>query len=128
MRTQRLPSHGKEVERRVGSITGQIMKTQDVVSQRGQTESMARKPPLRWRQALQILAVLLCLVVVLHAVTNEHVQRARGPLRALAGRHRIALGGAAATSAAPVPDGVRLLTGDLITEATLLTTLIQDTQ
>ena len=43
------------------------MKTQDVVSQRGQTGSMAPKPPLRWRQALQSLAVLLCLVVVLHA-------------------------------------------------------------
>src|SRR5262249_24464556 len=30
-------------------------------------ESMTRKPPLRWRLALQIFALLLCLVVCLHA-------------------------------------------------------------
>ena len=67
-------------------------------------------------------------LVVLHAVTNEPVQHARGPLRALAARHRVALGGAAAASRAPVPDSVQLLTGDLIDEATLLTTLVQDAQ
>jgi methanogenic corrinoid protein MtbC1 len=66
-------------------------------------------------------------LVVLHAVTNEHVQDARAPLRALAGRHRVALGGAAATRA-PVPDSVQLLTGDLIAEATLVTTLVQNAQ
>jgi DNA-binding transcriptional MerR regulator len=67
-------------------------------------------------------------LVVLHAVTDDHVEHAVESLRALAGRHRVALGGAAATSGAPVPDGVRLLTGDLIAEATLLTTLVQDSQ
>src|SRR5215467_12500977 len=67
MRAQRRPSHRREVERRVGSTTGQSMQTQDVVSQCGQTGSMAPKPPLRWHQALQILAALLCLVVVLYA-------------------------------------------------------------
>jgi DNA-binding transcriptional MerR regulator len=67
-------------------------------------------------------------IVVLHAVTVEHLEHAGESLRALAGRHRVALGGAAAASGAQVPDGIRLLTGDLITEATLLTTLIQGTQ
>src|SRR5262245_21380046 len=43
------------------------MKTQDVVLQRGKTESMAWQPPLRWCQVLQILAFLLCLVVFLQA-------------------------------------------------------------
>src|SRR5262245_37714765 len=43
------------------------MKPQDNVAQRGKTASMAWQPPLRWCQALQILALLLCLVVVLHA-------------------------------------------------------------
>ena len=67
-------------------------------------------------------------LVVLHAVTDEHVQHAVEPLRALAGRHRVALGGAAAASGAPVPNRVQLLTGDLIAEATLVTTLVQDAQ
>ena len=67
-------------------------------------------------------------LVVLHAVTAEHVQLAVESLRALAGRHRVALGGAAAASGTPVPDRVRLLTGDLIAEATLVTTLVQNAQ
>jgi MerR family transcriptional regulator, light-induced transcriptional regulator len=67
-------------------------------------------------------------LVVLHAVTDEHVQHAVESLRALAGRHRVALGGAAAASGAPVPDRVQLLTGDLIAEATLVTTRVQDAQ
>ena len=43
------------------------MKTQDDVAQREKTGYMARKPPLQWRQALQSLALLLCLVVFLHS-------------------------------------------------------------
>jgi DNA-binding transcriptional MerR regulator len=67
-------------------------------------------------------------LVALHAVTDEHVQHGAESLRALASRHRVALGGAAAASGARVPDRVRLLTGDLIAEATLVTTLVQDAQ
>jgi lysylphosphatidylglycerol synthetase-like protein (DUF2156 family) len=61
------PSHGTEAERRVDSTTGQIMKTQEVVPQCGQIGHTERRAPIQWRQALQLLAVLLCLVVFLHA-------------------------------------------------------------
>jgi len=67
-------------------------------------------------------------LVVLYAVTDERVQHAVESLGALASRHRVALGGAGASSGARVPDGVRLLTGDLIAEATLVTKLVQDAQ
>ena len=63
-----------------------------------------------------------------HAVTANTSSTPSSQLRALAGRHPVALGGAAAASGAPVPDRVRLLTGDLIAEATLVTTLVQDAQ
>jgi MerR family transcriptional regulator, light-induced transcriptional regulator len=67
-------------------------------------------------------------IVVLHAITDHHLQHAAESLRALARHHRVALGGAAATPGAPIPDGVQLLTGDLTAEATQLTTRAQDTQ
>jgi DNA-binding transcriptional MerR regulator len=65
-------------------------------------------------------------LVVLYAVTDERVQHAVESLGALASRHRVALGGAGASSGARVPEGVRLLTGDLIAEAALVSTLVQD--
>src|SRR5262249_14068659 len=43
------------------------MKTQEMVTQREKTGQTERRPPLRWRQALQSLALLLCPVVVLHS-------------------------------------------------------------
>jgi MerR family transcriptional regulator, light-induced transcriptional regulator len=67
-------------------------------------------------------------IVVLHAITDHHLQHAAESLRALARHHRVALGGAAATPGAPIPDGVQLLTGDLTAEATQLTTRAQNTQ
>ena len=62
-------------------------------------------------------------LVVLTAVTSERVQPVVEQLRRLADRHRLALGGGAAGSGALESDGVLMLTGDLIAEATLVTAL-----
>jgi len=67
IQTQMPPSHGIEAESRVNSTTGQRLETQEVVPQCGQTGHTERRAPIQWRQALQILAFLLCLVVFLHA-------------------------------------------------------------
>ena len=57
-------SHDTEAASRVDTPTGQHLETQEVVPQCGQTK---RRAPLQWHQALQIPALLLCLVVFLHA-------------------------------------------------------------
>ena len=62
-------------------------------------------------------------LVVLTAVTGERVQPVVEQLRRLADRHRLALGGGAAGNGALEPDGVLMLTGDLIADATLVTAL-----
>jgi MerR family transcriptional regulator, light-induced transcriptional regulator len=59
-------------------------------------------------------------MVVLHAVTEERVEPVVEEIRALAEHQRVALGGAAAQ--ADAPDGVLLLTGDVIAEATRVAT------
>jgi MerR family transcriptional regulator, light-induced transcriptional regulator len=65
-------------------------------------------------------------LVVLSAVTRERVRPVVGQLRGLAARRRLALGGAAAASGLPKSDGVLLLTGDPIAEATRVTTPARD--
>lgn len=65
-------------------------------------------------------------LVVLHAATADRVTPAVEPLRALAARHRVALAGPGAGTAVPEPEGLLLLTGDPITEAARVTTLVQD--
>ena len=62
-------------------------------------------------------------LVVLTAVTSERVQPVVEPLRQLADRHRLALGGGAVGNGALESDGVLMLTGDLIADATLVTAL-----
>jgi MerR family transcriptional regulator, light-induced transcriptional regulator len=57
-------------------------------------------------------------LVVLHAVSGERVRPVLEPLRALARRHRVALGGAAAASGVLDGDDVLLFAGDAIAEAT----------
>jgi len=64
-------------------------------------------------------------LVVLTAVNSQRVQPILTKLRALAGRHLLALGGAAAENAALVTGGVLALTGDPIAEAARVTTLAQ---
>ena len=66
-------------------------------------------------------------LVVLSAVTSERVQPVVEQLRRLADRHRVALGGGgAAGNGALESDGVLVLTGDLIADATLVTALARD--
>jgi DNA-binding transcriptional MerR regulator len=62
-------------------------------------------------------------LVVLHAVAGERVEPVAEQLRAIAGRHRVALGGAAAATGALADDGVLLLSGDVIAEATRVSSL-----
>ena len=62
-------------------------------------------------------------LVVLTAVTSERVQPVAEPLRQLADRHRLALGGGAVGNGDLESDGVLMLTGDLIADATLATAL-----
>src|SRR4051812_11833333 len=62
-------------------------------------------------------------LVVLSAVSAERVRPSVERLRELAAHQRVALGGAAATSGVLESEGVLMLTGDLIAEATLVTTL-----
>ena len=64
-------------------------------------------------------------LVVLAAVSSERVEPVLAQLRALAGRHRLALGGAAAGNGALEASGVLALTGDPIAEAARVTTLVQ---
>jgi MerR family transcriptional regulator, light-induced transcriptional regulator len=63
-------------------------------------------------------------LVVLVAVSSERVQPVLAQLRALAGRHRLALGGGAAENGALEASGVLELTGDPIAEAARVTTLV----
>ena len=65
-------------------------------------------------------------LVVLTAVTSERVQPVVEQLRRLAAHHRLALGGGAAGNGALESDGVLMLTGDLIADATLVTALARD--
>jgi DNA-binding transcriptional MerR regulator len=66
-------------------------------------------------------------LVVLHTVSAERVEPVAAALRELAGRRRVALGGAATRDGAPAPEGVLLLTGDPIAEAARVTALTQGT-
>ena len=63
-------------------------------------------------------------LVVLTAVSNERVQPVLAQLQALAGRHRLALGGAAAANAALDAGDALALSGDPIAEAARVTTLV----
>jgi DNA-binding transcriptional MerR regulator len=63
-------------------------------------------------------------LVVLTAVSSERVEPVETQLRALAGRHRLALGGAAAGNDA-LTGGALALSGDPIAEAARVTTLVQ---
>jgi len=64
-------------------------------------------------------------LIVLNAVTDESVRPLVTQLGALAGRHRLALGGAGARNGALEANGVLALTGDPIAAATNVTTLVQ---
>jgi DNA-binding transcriptional MerR regulator len=64
-------------------------------------------------------------LVVLNAVTDESVRPLVTQLRALAGRHQLALGGAGARNGALEANGVLALTGDPIAAATNVTTLVR---
>jgi hypothetical protein len=63
--------------------------------------------------------------VVLAAASSERVEPVVTQLRALAGRHRLALAGAAAGNDAPEASGALALPGDPIAEAAHVTTLVQ---
>jgi MerR family transcriptional regulator, light-induced transcriptional regulator len=63
-------------------------------------------------------------VVVLNAVSRERVRPVLPQLRALAQRHTVALGGAAAEDRTLEKNGILALSGDPTTEAARLTTLI----
>jgi DNA-binding transcriptional MerR regulator len=65
-------------------------------------------------------------IVVLVAVSSDRVQPVLAQLRALAGRHRLALGGGAVANGALQPSGVLELTGDPLAEAARVTTLVQE--
>src|SRR4051812_24226549 len=65
-------------------------------------------------------------LVVLSAVSGERVQATAEQLRGLAATQRLALGGAAAVSGAPEPEGALMLTGDPIAEARLVTALARE--
>jgi hypothetical protein len=64
-------------------------------------------------------------LVVLAAVSSERVEPVVTQLRALAGRHRLALGGAAAGNGSPEVSGALALPGDPIAEAARVATLVQ---
>jgi DNA-binding transcriptional MerR regulator len=65
-------------------------------------------------------------LVVLAAASSERVEPVVTQLRALAGRHRLALGGAAAGYDGLEASGALALSGDPIAEATRVTTLVQN--
>jgi DNA-binding transcriptional MerR regulator len=62
--------------------------------------------------------------VVLHSVDGDRVREAAEPLRILATRRRVAVGGAAARDDGLLSDVVLRLTGDVIAEARRITTLV----
>ena len=62
--------------------------------------------------------------MVLNAVSRERVRPVVPQLRALARRHTVALGGAAAEDRTLEKNGILALTGDPTAEAARLTTLI----
>jgi DNA-binding transcriptional MerR regulator len=64
-------------------------------------------------------------LVVLTAVSSERVEPVVTQLRALAGRHRLALAGAAAENGALEGSGTLVLSGDPVAEAARVTTLVQ---
>ena len=64
-------------------------------------------------------------LVVLTAVSTERVEPVVTQLQALAARHRLALGGAAAENGAPEASGALALSGDPVAEAARVTTLVQ---
>ena len=64
-------------------------------------------------------------LVVLAAASSERVEPIVTQLRALAGRHRLALGGAAAGNDALESSGALALSGDPVAEAARITTLVQ---
>jgi MerR family transcriptional regulator, light-induced transcriptional regulator len=64
-------------------------------------------------------------LVVLAATSSERVEPVVTQLRELAGRHRLALGGAAAGNDALQAGGALALSGDPIAEAARVTTLVQ---
>ena len=64
-------------------------------------------------------------LVVLTSVSSERVEPVVTQLRALAGRHRLALGGAAAGNGALEVSGALALSGDPMAEAARVTTLVQ---
>jgi MerR family transcriptional regulator, light-induced transcriptional regulator len=64
-------------------------------------------------------------LVALTAVSSERVEPVVAHLRALAGRHRLALGGAAAGNGALEASGALALSGDPVAEAARVTTLVQ---
>jgi DNA-binding transcriptional MerR regulator len=65
-------------------------------------------------------------LIVLSAVSGEHVQPHGAGLRGLAARQPLALGGGAAASGVLESEGVLMLTGDPIAEAALVSTLERD--
>ena len=67
-------------------------------------------------------------LVVLTAVNNERVLPILPQLQALTGRHRLALGGAAAAHGTLEGSNTLTLSGHPIAEATRVTTLIHDSQ
>jgi methanogenic corrinoid protein MtbC1 len=64
-------------------------------------------------------------LVVLAATSNERVEPVVTQLQELAGRHRLALGGAAAGHDALKDSGALALSGDPVAEATRVTALVQ---
>lgn len=64
-------------------------------------------------------------LVVLAAASSERVEPVVTQLQALAGRHRLALGGAAVGNDALEASGALALSGDPVAEAARLTTLVQ---
>jgi methanogenic corrinoid protein MtbC1 len=64
-------------------------------------------------------------LVGLSAVSDERLRDANVELRALAKRHRVAVGGAGATGEAAEQIGAVALTGDVIAEAGRVTALAQ---
>jgi MerR family transcriptional regulator, light-induced transcriptional regulator len=67
-------------------------------------------------------------LVVLNAVNRERVRPVMPKLRALARRHRLALGGGAAEETPLARSGILALTRDPTTEAAHVTTLVPDTR
>jgi DNA-binding transcriptional MerR regulator len=64
-------------------------------------------------------------LVVLSAVSDDRVREVGDELRALTGRHRVAVGGAGATGATAEELGAIALAGDVVAEAGRVTALVQ---